>query len=97
MIVEQKACIACHSVNGTKIVGPSYKDIFGHKATVITDGKEREVMVDEAYIRKSILEPEADVVKGFVKGSMVSYKGQLTDQQIDKIIEYIKTLSGDSK
>ncbi|MFZ4707597.1 MAG: cytochrome c oxidase subunit II [Bacteroidales bacterium] len=97
LLVEQKACVACHSVDGTKIVGPSYKGIFGHKVTVETNGKDREVMVDEAYIRKSILEPEADVVKGFTKGSMVSYKGQLSDQQIDKIIEYIKTLSEEEK
>jgi len=97
LIVEQKACIACHSIDGTKIVGPSWKGIFGHKATVITGEKEREVTVDEAYIRKSILEPEADVVKGFTKGSMISYKGQLTDEQIEKITEYIKTLSGEEK
>jgi len=95
LLVEQKGCIACHSVDGTKIVGPSYKNIFGHKATVETGGKEREITVDEAYIKKSILEPDADVVKGFNKGSMISYKGQLSDQQIDKIIEYIKTLSED--
>ena len=97
LLVEQKGCIACHSMDGTKIVGPSFKDIFGHKVTVETNGKEREITVDEAYIKKSILEPEADVVKGFVKGSMVSYKGQLTDQEIDKIIEYIKILSDDKK
>ena len=87
MIVEQKACIACHSVNGTKIVGPSYKDIFGHKVTVITDGKEREVMVDEAYIRKSILEPEADVVKGFVKGSMVSSRAVMNSSRLSDGID----------
>ncbi len=95
LLTEQKGCIACHSSNGTKGVGPSYKGIFGHKVTVETNGKEREITVDEAYIKKSILEPEADVVKGFVKGSMVSYKGQLTDEQIDKIVEYIKTLGGE--
>jgi len=97
LLVEQKACIACHSVDGTKIVGPSWKDIFGHKITVETGGKEREITVDEAYIKKSILEPEADIVKGFAKGSMVSYKGQLTDQEIDKIIDYIKTLGEEKK
>jgi cytochrome c oxidase subunit II len=97
MIVEQKACKACHSIDGTKIVGPSWKGIFGHKVTVETNGKEREITVNEAYIKKSILEPDADVVKGFAKGQMVSYKGQLTDEDIEKITEYIKTLSGDEK
>lgn len=97
LIVEQKGCIACHSADGTKIVGPSYKGIFGHKTIVVTSGKEREITVDEAYLKKSILEPEADVVKGYASGSMPSYKGQLNDQQIDKIIEYIKTLSEEAK
>ncbi len=97
LLTEQKGCKACHSIDGTKIVGPSYKGIFGHKVTVETNGKEREITVDEAYIKKSILEPDADIVKGFNKGSMISYKGQLSDEQIDQIIEYIMTLSGEKK
>jgi len=97
LLTEQKGCIACHSADGTKIVGPSYKGIFGHKVTVESDGKEREITVDEEYIKKSILEPEADIVKGFTKGSMISYKGQLNDEEIEKIIEYIKTLSEEKK
>jgi cytochrome c oxidase subunit II len=97
LLTEQKGCIACHSSDGTKIVGPSYKGIFGHKVTVDSDGKEREITVDEEYIKKSILEPDADIVKGFNKGSMISYKGQLSDEEIDQIIEYIKTLSEEKK
>jgi cytochrome c oxidase subunit II len=95
LLVSQKGCIACHSADGTKIVGPSYKGIFGHKTTVETDGKDREVMVDEKYLKKSILDPNADVVKGFPKGSMPDYKAQLTDEQVDQIIDYIKTLGGE--
>jgi cytochrome c oxidase subunit II len=97
LLTEQKGCIACHSADGTKIVGPSYKGIFGHKVTVSSDGKDREITVDEEYIKKSILEPDADIVKGFNKGSMISYKGQLNDQEIEEIIEYIKTLSEEKK
>jgi cytochrome c oxidase subunit 2 len=97
LLSEQKGCIACHSADGTQIVGPSYKDIFGKKITVVTNGKEREIIVDEEYIKKSILEPEADIVKGFPKGAMISYKGQLTDEELDKIVEYIKTLSEEKK
>ncbi len=97
LLTEQKGCIACHSSDGTKIVGPSYKGIFGHKVTITSDGKEREITVDEKYIKKSILEPDADIVKGFNKGSMISYRGQLSDEEIDQIIEYIKTLSEEKK
>jgi cytochrome c oxidase subunit 2 len=97
LLVEQKGCVACHSVDGTKIVGPSYKGIFGHKVIVETDGKDREVMVDEAYLKKSIIESNADIVKGFPKGSMPDYKTVLSDKEVDKIIEYIKTLSEEKK
>ncbi|NVO20992.1 MAG: cytochrome c oxidase subunit II [Bacteroidetes bacterium] len=96
LLVQSKACIACHTFDGSKLVGPSFKGIFGHKVTVETDGKEREIVVNEEYIKRSILDPTADVVKGFQKGQMVSYKGQLTDDEIAKIIEFIKTL-GDEK
>ena len=97
LLTEQKGCIACHSSDGTKIVGPSYKGIFGHKTIVETNGKEREISVDEAYLKKSILDPNADVVKGFPKGSMPDYKAMLNDEQVGKIIEYIKTLSEEKK
>jgi len=97
LLVEQKGCIACHSADGTKIVGPSFKGIFGHKVTVETNGKEREIIVNDDYLKKSILEANADVVKGFPKGSMPDYKTQLNDQDIDNIIEYIKTLSDEKK
>lgn len=93
LLVEQKGCVACHSADGTKIVGPSYKGIFGHKVTVETNGKDREVTVDDAYLKKSILDANADIVKGFPKGSMPDYKTVLSDKEVDKIIEYIKSLS----
>lgn len=85
-------CAACHSTDGSKLTGPSFKGVFGHEVTVVTAGKERNVTVDEAYIRKSILEPNADLVKGFNANLMQTYKGQLTDQEINDLIDYIKTL-----
>jgi cytochrome c oxidase subunit 2 len=96
LLTQSKACIACHTSDGSKLVGPSFKGIYGTKVIVETDGKEREITVNDEYIKRSILDPTADVVKGFQKGQMVSYKGQLTDEEINKIIEYIKSL-GDKK
>ena len=48
--------------------------------------------MDEEYIIRSIYEPNADLVEGYAPGLMLSYEGQLTLEDIDYIIEYIKTL-----
>jgi cytochrome c oxidase subunit 2 len=91
-VLKQNGCIACHSLDGSKIVGPSFKGIYGHEVEVITNGQERTVMVDDAYIINSIYEPNADVVKGYNPGLMISYKQQLKEEDVQKIIEYIKGL-----
>jgi cytochrome c oxidase subunit II len=91
-LMKQNACITCHSQDGSKIVGPSFKGLFGKKEVVITDGVEKEITVDEAYIRHSIYEPNADVVKGFNPGLMPSQKDKLTDEDVKKIVDYIKGL-----
>jgi cytochrome c oxidase subunit 2 len=90
-LFQEKGCFACHSIDGTPKVGPTLKGIFGHTTTVLTTGAERQVTVDEAYLRKSILDPQADVVKGFAP-IMPPQKGLLTDEEVEALIEYIKTL-----
>jgi len=91
-IMRKLGCIACHSSDGTKLTGPSYKGAFGHEVTVITGGKERTLTVDEDYIKRSILEPNADVVKGFNANLMQTYKGQVSDSDIKAITDYIRSL-----
>lgn len=91
-LVQRTGCAACHSADGTKLTGPSFKGIFGHEIKVLTAGTERTITVDEAYIRKSIIEPGADIVKGFNSGLMLPYKDVLSDEDITAITDYIKTL-----
>jgi cytochrome c oxidase subunit II len=85
-------CMACHSIDGTQMTGPTFKGAFGHEVTVTTGGKERTLTVDEAYIKHSILEPNADIVKGFNANLMQTYKGQLSDQEIANLVEFIKSV-----
>jgi len=91
-VLKQNACLTCHSQDGSKIIGPSFKGIFGKTETVITDGVEREIVIDSAYIARSIKDPNADIVQGYMKGLMVSYDGVVTDEQIADIVDYIKNL-----
>lgn len=91
-IMQNIGCFACHSLDGSKLVGPSFKGIWGEETSVVTDKTTRKVMVDEDYIKRSIYDPNADVVEGFSKGMMLSYEGQLSDEDVANIIEYLKTL-----
>ena len=90
-LFQEKGCFACHSTDGTAKVGPTLKGIFGHKTTVLTAGKERQVIVDDAYLKTSILDPQADVVKGFPP-VMPPQKGLLTDEEVGALVDYLKTL-----
>ncbi len=90
-LFQEKGCRACHNIDGPPGVGPSLKGLFGKTITVITDGRERPVVADEDYLRRSLLEPNADVVKGFPP-IMPSQKGLLTEEEIALIIAYMKGL-----
>ncbi len=87
-LYTRRNCQQCHSLDGTAGTGPSFKGIFGHQ-TALEGGSS--VMVDENYIRESILEPQAKVVQGY-KPVMPTYKGILSDEEISDLIEFIKSL-----
>ena len=90
-LFQERGCKACHTIDGTPGLGPTLKGLFGKTVTVLTDGKERKLVADEAYLRKSILEPNVDIVKGFPP-IMPPLKGLLTDQEIDALVSYLKGL-----
>lgn len=92
-VLRRNGCNACHSVDGSKLVGPSYLGGWGGTRTVITDREEREVTVDAEYVKRSIFEPNADVVQGFNKGLMLSYEGMVSEEEVELIIEYLKKLN----
>jgi cytochrome c oxidase subunit II len=92
-VLRRNGCNACHSSDGSKLIGPSYLGGWGGVRRVTTDRQEREVAVDEEYIKRSIFDPNADVVEGFNRGLMLSYDGMVTEQEVDLIIEYLKALN----
>ncbi len=86
--VYGRLCIACHTLDGSNRVGPSFAGAFGSERTFV-DGSS--VTADENYIRESILNPQAKVVQGYPP-SMPSFQGQLSEKEIDGLITYIKSL-----
>ena len=85
-VFAQKACIGCHSVDGAAGVGPTIKGLFG-KTELLADGTT--VVVDENYLRESIVVPAAKVVQGY---QPIMPPIPLTDREVDGLIEFIKTL-----
>ena len=91
-LVSAKGCVACHTADGAKLVGPSYKGIYGSDVNVTTaDGKSETVKVDDNYIRESIESPQAKIVEGY-PSTMPVYKGLVNEEELAAIIEYIKSL-----
>jgi cytochrome c oxidase subunit 2 len=100
----QFGCAACHSIDGSVLVGPTWQGLFGHEATM-ADGTT--LPVREQYLLESILNPSAKIVEGYADGVMpANFEEQFAAEQakllestgaeIDiaaDIIEYIKTLS----
>lgn len=94
-LYQMFGCMACHSTDGSLVgkVGPSWKGLFGSERE-IAKGTKGKFKADAAYLRESILNPSAKVVKGFEKfdTGMPIYNGILNDSQIDSLILYIETL-----
>ena len=84
-LAESSGCFACHSIDGSKSLGPTWKGLFG-KTEVLMDGTT--VVADEAYLKESITDPNAKMVKDYAP-VMVAYP--LSDSQLDALVEYIKS------
>lgn len=81
------ACSTCHKAD-TKGRGPTLVGLYG-KAVSLEDG--RSVEADEAYLRESIVNPRAKMVKGF-QPLMPTFQGLITEENLLLLIEYIKSL-----
>ena len=86
-LANNYGCVACHSADGTVLVGPSWKGIYGSQEALEGGGS---ATVDDDYIRESINDPYAKLVEGF--GELMATGLGVTDEEIDSIIEYIKSL-----
>lgn len=85
-IARSSGCVSCHGRNGEGGVGPAWSGLAG--APVELDGGET-VVADRTYLRRSIIDPQADVVAGF---NVAMPLIELDDDAVDAIIAYIEEL-----
>jgi cytochrome c oxidase subunit 2 len=87
-LFQQHACVTCHLDSGQGR-GPSLKDIFG-KPVELADGST--VTVNEAYLRESILNSQAKIVKGF-QPLMPTFQGLISEEGLVALIEHVRSMS----
>jgi cytochrome c oxidase subunit II len=85
-IARAKGCLACHSTDGRPSMASSWKGLLG-KTRPLSDGTS--VIADESYLRRSILEPQAQRVEG---ATTVMPRVVLTDDQVNAIMTYLASL-----
>lgn len=88
-LFSSKGCTSCHAVDDKVVIGPGLKGLYG-KNREFESGSP--VQANAEYIRESILNPQAKIVRGYTAAKMNSFAGQLSETEIDDIIAYIKTL-----
>ena len=86
-VVERNACGACHSIDGSKNIGPTWLGLFGSTEAMTAGGS---IVVDEEYIAESIRNPSLKIVAGY-ENVMTPYDF-LSDHEINALISYIKTI-----
>lgn len=88
-IAAEKGCLQCHSLDGTRQIGPTFKDMFGADQP-LADGST--VLVDGEYVTESIVEPSEKIARGYPP-VMPTYRGRLEPAETAAIVELLRSVS----
>ena len=89
-LAGQLGCLGCHSVDGSRRVGPTLKGLFGQPRDVVSNGRRATVTADAAYLQRAILEPAADIVDGYPP-AMPPF-GQLSETELQALLAWMESL-----
>lgn len=82
-------CAACHTLDGTTGVGPSWQGLYGSERT-FEDGTT--ATADDEYLRNSIRNPASEIVEGYQNLMPANIAEAMTDDQVDDVIRFIESL-----
>ena len=88
-LVKDNGCVACHATDNKRLVGPGWGGLYNSKVS-LADGST--VTADDAYLKESILQPNAKIVAGYPTGVMPAYDTLLKDDEVSAIVAYLRTL-----
>ena len=86
-LARTRGCSACHGADGEGGLGPAWTGLLGTEVT-LADGST--VVADEAYLRRAIVEPDAEIVEGY---SVTMPKTSLTDEEVADLVAYLVALN----
>ena len=89
-VSQESGCLACHSVDGSESIGPTWLDLYGSERN-LADGTT--VTADQEYLREAVVDPQAKIVEGYENLVMPPTGASLTDQEIEAVLAYIASLS----
>lgn len=92
-ISQDSGCLACHTTDGSESIGPTWLDLYGSERT-LADGTT--ATADRAYLRESIVDPQAKITAGFENVLMPPTGESLTEQEIEAILAYLESLSANN-
>ena len=87
-VAARAGCLRCHTPDGTPHIGPTWAGLYG--STIPLEGG-RTITVDDAYLTRSMMDPAADIHRGF-KNVMPTYQGLLSSADVGALLEYIRSL-----
>lgn len=88
-VMRAKGCLDCHSVDGKPMVGPTFKGILGRQEDLVAGGAIRRTTVNEARLRRAILQPNVEVVHGY---PTVMPQVPLEPHELAQVVDYLKNL-----
>jgi mono/diheme cytochrome c family protein len=83
-------CAPCHSADGSRLAGPSFKNLWGKSQSISRNGRTESIIVNEDYLLESIKNPQAAVVKGYEQVAMANFSDLLSKEQLGKLIDHSK-------
>ncbi len=90
-IFRSSGCASCHGADGQGGIGPALQGLWG-ETVVLDDGST--VIADPAYLRRSIREPQAQIVEGYPLPMPAS---NLNDEAIDSVLDFIEAIGPDAE
>jgi cytochrome c oxidase subunit II len=88
-LAQQYGCANCHSIDGSKKIGPTWKGVADSKV-LLSDGSS--VIADNTYLTTSIVNPNFQIVSGFNPNIMPSFANTLDQTEVEALVAYIQSL-----